>query len=82
MNFSIERQTKCTLRNARGLDPAPQRVGRICACEIVPAQVEIKSRGSGGKYLSVWITCTVHSGEMVQAVLRELGADDKVMMVC
>jgi len=64
------------------VDDIKQRVGRICACEIVPAQVEIKSRGSSGKYLSVWITCTVHSGEMVQAVLRELGADDKVMMVC
>lgn len=59
-----------------------RKIGSVCGCEIVPAQVEIKERGSSGKFISVWITCTVHSGKMVQEVLRELGADDRVMMIC
>lgn len=64
------------------IDDIKQRIGHICGCEILPAQVEVKQRGSSGKFISVWITCTVHSSEMVQEVLSELGADDRVMMIC
>ena len=58
------------------------KIGHVCGGEIDPTQIEIKERGNSGKFISVWVTCTVHSAEMVQEVLRELGADQRVMMIC
>ena len=64
------------------IDDLTGKIAHICGCDIVPAQVQIKERGSSGKFISVWVTCTVHSGEMVQEVLTTLKADDRVMMIC
>lgn len=58
------------------------QIGQICGCNITPSQLKIKERGSSGKFISVWVTCTVHSSNMVQEVLRELKVKKEIMMIC
>ena len=65
------------------LDEICDIVGHVCGCEISREnQVEIKERGSSGKFLSVWVTCTVFSVFMVNEVLRQVKEDERVMMAC
>ena len=65
------------------LDDLCDIIGHVCGCEISREnQVEIKERGSSGKFLSVWVTCTVFSVFMVNEVLRQVKEDERVMMAC
>ena len=58
-------------------------IGHACGCEISrETQVEIKERGSSGKFLSVWVTCRVYSAFMVNETLRQVKEDERVMMAC
>jgi len=59
-----------------------KRIEDICGCDIGPEQIQIKERGASGKFISVWISCTVHSSPMVQEVLRCLKEDPRIMMCC
>ncbi|EEH52616.1 uncharacterized protein MICPUCDRAFT_48852 [Micromonas pusilla CCMP1545] len=54
-------------------------IGKTCECEVGDDAVEVKNRGSSRKFVSVWVTCVVHSAEMVTEVLTKLGEDDRVM---
>lgn len=49
----------------------------VCGCPVAETQIEIKPRGK--KFVSLWVTCTVHSGEMVTEALRVAKADSRVM---
>jgi len=67
----------------KALDDLCDIIGHVCGCEISREnQVEIKERGSSGKFLSVWVTCTVFSVFMVNEVLRQVKEDERVMMAC
>ena len=56
-----------------------QIVLEVCGSTVEDADVKIKPRGSGGKFLSLWVTCTVHSAADVSAALAALKADKRVM---
>lgn len=81
-DYTFQAAGKSVDLNENAVDDLKRKVGSICGCDILPTQVQLRERGSSGKFISVWITCTVHSAEMVQEVLRELGGDDRVMMIC
>jgi len=49
----------------------------VCDCPVAETKIEIKPRGK--KFVSLWVTCTVHSGEMVTEALRVAKADARVM---
>ena len=49
----------------------------VCSCPVAETKIEIKPRGK--KFVSLWVTCTVHSGEMVTEALRVAKADARVM---
>ena len=63
------------------LDDLCDIIGHVCGCEISREnQVEIKERGSSGKFLSVWVTCTVFSVFMVNEVLRQVKEDERLRL--
>ena len=49
----------------------------VCGSPVAETEIEIKPRGK--KFVSLWVTCTVHSGEMVTEALRVAKADARVM---
>ena len=64
---------------SRLASPSQNIIGKTCECDVGDDAVEVKNRGSSGKFVSVWVTCVVHSAEMVTEVLTKLGEDDRVM---
>lgn len=62
-----------------GIVAVSQIVLEVCGSTVEDADVKIKPRGSGGKFLSLWVTCTVHSAADVSAALAALKADKRVM---
>jgi hypothetical protein len=51
----------------------------VCGCPVDQTKIEIKPRGK--KFVSLWVTCTVHSGQMVIDALR-VAKEDKRVMTC
>ena len=49
----------------------------VCGSPVAETKIEIKPRGK--KFVSLWVTCTVYSGEMVTEALRVAKADARVM---
>ncbi|MDC1215825.1 DUF493 domain-containing protein [bacterium] len=49
----------------------------VCDCPVDQTTIEVKPRGK--KFVSLWVTCTVHSAEMVNEALRAAKDDSRVM---
>ena len=49
----------------------------VCGSPVAETKIEIKPRGK--KFVSLWVTCTVYSGDMVTEALRVAKADARVM---
>ena len=78
-SYTFQASGKTSQLDEDGVAHVAGLIMEVCGCGAEETKIEIKPRGSGGKFVSLWVTCTVHSATMVSEALAAVKADARVM---
>lgn len=78
-SYTFQASGKTSQLDEDGVAHVAGLIMEVCGCGVEETKIEIKPRGSGGKFVSLWVTCTVHSATMVSEALAAVKADARVM---